>query len=151
MLLDGAERVGGRNYKVDVLIRKNGSQRSRDVAIQIKTVSSDRLASNLKTALKQLNGRSGIDPAIGAPESAPPGSTRVALIYLEPAAWSMHAMGRADLEWVLGRRSRNEVLKDWCFNGKAQADEVVIVNQAGTHRWTRDQMNTLLRVDGLCA
>ncbi len=36
------------------------------------------------------------------------------------------------------------------INGTAQADEVLIVNQLGTHRWTKEQMNALLDVSGQC-
>lgn len=151
VLLDGVQRVNGRNYRVDVLIRHPASSGSPDTAIQAKTVSSTKLVGNLKTALKQLNGRGGVDRAIGAAESAPPGSTRVALLFLEPAAGRFHAASRADLERLLGRVARSDVMKDWCVDGRAQADEVVMVNQVGTHRWTKAQMSAVLRVDVPCA
>jgi len=143
--LDGVERVAGRDYTVDVLVKTVEAGAPKTIAVQAKSVNGTRLVANLKSALKQLNGRGGVSGATGIAEGAPPGSTRVALLYVEPYAGALHAAGRAGLERRLTRERRN-LLPDWCVNGVAQADEIVMVDQTGTHRWTKEQFNALLGV-----
>ncbi len=143
--LDGIERVNGRDYTVDVLIKTAEQGRARMVAVQVKSVNSAKLRSNLQKALKQLNGRGGVDGATGIAEGAPPGSERIALIYLEPYAGVLHVADRPALDRRLAS-DRINLIQDWCVDGTAQADEVVMVNQTGTHRWTKHQLNTLLGV-----
>ncbi len=60
----------------------------------------------------------------------------------------MHAADRAGLERRLTGGGRTVLLRDWCVDGAAQADEVLIVNQVGTHRWSKEQFNALLDVSG---
>ncbi len=151
VLLDGLKQVGGRKYKVDLLVERTISGRTGTEAFQIKTVSSDKLNVNLRSALRQLNGRNRVAASTGVAEHAPPGSKRIALIYLEPAAGWLHAADRTGLERKLTGNGRSVLLADWCVNGTAQADEVLIVNQSGTHRWTKEQFNALLNVSGECA
>ncbi|BCY12315.1 hypothetical protein [Actinoplanes sp. L3-i22] len=59
VLLDGTKEIDGRKYKADLLIERKNSGRTETEAFQIKTVSSDKLISNLIDALRQLNGRKG--------------------------------------------------------------------------------------------
>ena len=106
---------------------------------------------NLRSALRQLNGRNRVAVSTGVAEQAPPDSKRIALIYLEPAAGWLHAADRAGLERKLTGNGRSSLLADWCVNGTAQADEVLIVNQSGTHRWSKDQCNALLNVSDRCS
>ncbi|BCY12316.1 hypothetical protein [Actinoplanes sp. L3-i22] len=73
------------------------------------------------------------------------------LIYLEPGAGWVHATDRASLERRLSGSGRAEILKAWCMDDTAGAEELLIVNQLGTHRWTKEQMNALLRISGNCA
>lgn len=146
--LDGVERVDRRDYTVDVLIKTVEKGAPKTIAVQAKSVSSRKVPGHLNTALRQLNGRSGVNLATGVAEAAPPGSVRVALLYLEPYSEVWHAADRAGLERRLSR-VRNSILPDWCVDGTAQADEIVMVNQSGTHRWTKEQFNALL--DGACA
>ncbi|GLW27972.1 hypothetical protein [Actinoplanes regularis] len=150
VLLDGVKAVGGRRYRVDLLVERAVSGRTETEAFQIKTVSSDKLNANLRTALRQLNGRNPAASSTGVAEHAPPGSRRIALIYLEPAAGWIQAADRAGLERKLTGSGRSSLLADWCVDGTAQADEVLIVNQLGTHRWSKEQMNALLDVSGQC-
>lgn len=147
VLLDGLKRVGDRDYQVDLLVERPGGTE----AYQIKTVSSGKLIGNLGSALRQLNGRNRAAASTGVAEQAPPGSKRIALIYLEPSRDWIHDSDRAGLARKLTGNSRSAVLQDWCVNGTAQADEVVIVNSTGTHRWTKEQFNDLLGVSGQCA
>lgn len=143
VILDGVETVNGKKYTVDVLIKTVEDGAPKTIAVQAKSVSSVRLTANLAKALRQLNGRGGQSGKTGVAEGAPPGSARVALIYLEPYAEVLHAMNRAGL----GRRitrDRNDLLPEWCVDGIPQADEVVMVNQTGTHRWTKEQFDALL-------
>ncbi|BCJ40236.1 hypothetical protein GCM10010168_30940 [Actinoplanes ianthinogenes] len=142
VLLNGVKQAGGRRYHVDLLVERTAGTE----AIQVKTVSDDQLIANLGSALRQLNGRN----RDAATEQAPPGSKRIAQIYLEPAAGPVHAADRAGLERVLGGSDRNTVLSDWCVSGAAQADEVRIVNQLGVQQWTKDQMTALLGATGQC-
>ena len=143
--IDGVERTGGRDYGADVLIKMVEAGHPKTIALQVKSVNSSRMIANLSKALKQLNGRGGVDATLGVAEEAPPDSERVALIYLEPPAGPMHVADRTALERRLFR-DRSNFLSDWCVNGKSQADEIVMVNQAGTHRWTKEQVNALLHI-----
>ncbi len=151
ILLDGLKVVQGRKYRVDLLVERKVSGRTEYEAFQIKTVSGNNLIAHLASALRQLNGRNGPAAATGVAEQAPPDSKRIALIYLEPASGWVHAADRAGVERRLFRGGRDALLKDWCVDGAAQADEVLIVNQTGTHRWNKEQFNALLDVTGRCS
>ncbi len=145
VVLDGIVVVEGRKYKVDLLVRPK-SPSDQATAFQIKTVSSSQLVKRLRSSLRQLNGKNAPDAKTGVSEQAPPGSKRVALIFLEPPAGRRHSDDRSALEHHL-RQNRNELLSDWCDGDAVQADEVVIVNQAGRHRWTSRQLSALLGAD----
>jgi len=63
----------------------------------------------------------------------------------------VHAADRAGDERKLTGGGRAILLRDWCVEGVAQAEEVLIINQTGTHRWSKEQVNALLDVSGRCA
>ncbi|GAA4588422.1 hypothetical protein BJY16_008560 [Actinoplanes octamycinicus] len=114
--LDGVEVLDGKKYRADVLVHAPGKPPS---AIQAKSVSSDSVAANVRSALAELQ------------KSAPPNSARVVWLHLEAPAGYPHAAGRDYFDAVF-----DDVGSDLC----KKADEVVVVNQAGLQRWTKQQL-----------
>ncbi len=103
---------------IDLLVH---STQRKLIAIQTKSVSSDSFSANLKSALRELA------------DHAPSGSTRVVELYLDAPAGYTHAAGRDHFDQQL------ESLKsEICPGG---ADEIVVVNQNGTQRWTQKQIS----------
>jgi hypothetical protein len=111
---DPAARVTLDDGKVNVLVRTS----QKTLAIQTRSVSSDSLDANLKSALTDL-------------QSAPKNSVRVVWIHLEAPAGYPHAAGHDYFD-----NAFKEFGADLC----RKADEVVVVNQAGVQRWTKQQL-----------
>ncbi|WIM94350.1 hypothetical protein ACTOB_006369 [Actinoplanes oblitus] len=99
----------------DVLVHTGQNTTS---AIQTRSVSSDSVTTNLRGALKELA------------RDAPPGSTRVVWLHLEAPSGPAHAAGRDYFDAAL-KKAGSDLCK--------KADEVVVVNQSGVQRWTRQQ------------
>ncbi|WP_203682293.1 hypothetical protein [Actinoplanes siamensis] len=100
---------------VDILVH---TSQKRVVAIAARSVSSDSVTGNLRGALAQLG------------KGAPEGSTRVALLQVEAPAGPAYTATREYFDRRL------------CAG---DADEVVVVNQSGVQRWTREQLPTTCR------
>ncbi|BCJ41075.1 hypothetical protein GCM10010168_46270 [Actinoplanes ianthinogenes] len=113
--LDGTEVVDGKKYRADVLVH-SGRQ---TVAIQTKSVSSDSVSTNLQSAVKELQ------------QGAPPGSSRAVWLYLEAPAGYPHAAARDYFDATF-RKAGSDLCK--------RVDEVVVVNQSGVQRWTKQQL-----------
>ncbi|TWG21086.1 hypothetical protein FHX34_103616 [Actinoplanes teichomyceticus] len=112
---DPAARVtidaAGPGYRADLLVRSG----SRTSAVQVRPVRGDAVSADLTEALTAL--RAG----------APAGSTRVVVLHLDASAGFAHAAGREHFARL--------VKPVWC-DGRARADEIVVMNQAGVQRWT---------------
>ncbi|WP_221322806.1 hypothetical protein [Actinoplanes sp. L3-i22] len=102
---------------VDILVH---TSQQRVFAIQTRSVGSDSVAANARSAVKDLT------------KHAPDGSKRVVLLYVEAPAGIVHAAGRDYFEAQF--RPLSSVL---CH---ADLNEVVVVNQTGVQRWTPDQL-----------
>ncbi|WP_436528849.1 hypothetical protein [Actinoplanes sp. HUAS TT8] len=102
---------------VDLLVH---STQRKLIAIQTKAISSDSIGANVRGAVKELS------------EHAPARSQHVVYLYVDAGAGFPHAAGR---DWFDAQLK--PLSSELCHGG---ADEVVIVNQTGTQRWSQDQI-----------
>ncbi|GAA4258162.1 hypothetical protein GCM10022255_077790 [Dactylosporangium darangshiense] len=77
------------------------------------------------------------------PAQAPPGPATTAVLYLEPTG-PEHNLDRAGLEAFYQAPEHHRRLDDaLCPGGAPVADELLIVNRAGSARWAKDRFHTL--------
>jgi hypothetical protein len=102
---------------IDILVH---TSQQRVFAIQTRSVGSDSVGANVRSAVKDLTGH------------APDGSKRVVLLYVEAPAQLVHAAGRDYFDAQF-----KPLGSELCAAG---LEEVVVVNQTGVLRWNRDQL-----------
>lgn len=102
---------------VDLLVH---STLRKVYAIQVKSVSSDSIAANVRSAVSDLA------------KHAPSGSERVVELYLDAPAGYAHVAGRDYFD-----EQFKPLKSKLCPGG---ADQVVVVNQTGTLKWTQEQL-----------
>ncbi|GAA2907145.1 hypothetical protein Acy02nite_69510 [Actinoplanes cyaneus] len=102
---------------IDLLVR---GKDPRPTAIQTRSITSDSVAANVRSAVKDLE------------KNAPSGSRRVIELYVDAPAGYPQAAGRDYFDAQFAG-----LAKSVCPDG---ADEIVVVNQAGPQRWNHDQI-----------
>ncbi|MCW6003148.1 hypothetical protein K1W54_00915 [Micromonospora sp. CPCC 205371] len=131
VILDGHIEVGGKKYGADVFDTTNKR------AYQLKSVSSKRLIANINAAVDQLNGRRNPDGETQVIQDAPPGYTKIAVIYLEPMSLKFHQDTKERLLAFLHGKAELQICKD----GRPLIDQLVMVSARGVFQWSKEEFH----------
>ncbi|GLH94993.1 hypothetical protein [Phytohabitans aurantiacus] len=131
VILDGYIEVDGTRYGADVFDTSNKR------AYQLKSVSSSKLIANVNAAVDQLNGRGNPHGATQVIQDAPPGYTKIAVIYLEPRSLKFHQGTKETLQAFLHNKVQLQVCKD----GTPLIDQLVLVSARGVFQWPKEEFH----------